>query len=394
MKITISKKRKSALRPDTLCIHGGINEDAKTGSINFPIYQASTFRYASFGKHNGYEYGRTGNPTRHSLEMLIADLEKGEAGFAFSSGMAALSTVLLMFEAGGKILISQDIYGGTYRIFESVFKNFNLEYEMVNTTSLKDIKDKFAQSKNIKAILIETPSNPLLSITDIAGVAEIAKNNNALTIVDNTFMSPYLQNPLELGADIAVHSATKYLGGHSDVVAGLIACKDMALAEKIGFLQNSLGTVLGPFDSWILMKGIKTLAIRMDKHLENAEYIAKYLSNHKGVDEFYYPGMPNFDGYELNKKQARGAGAMMSFKLSKNYDIAKFFNTLDIIALAESLGGVESLICHPATMTHAAMPKEIQQLAGITDNLIRLSVGIENKDDLKDDLEFAFQAAT
>lgn len=390
MKISAGKDKKQFLHPDTLCIHGGISEDAQTGAINVPIYQASTFRYFKTGKHQGWEYGRTGNPTRHSLEVLIKDLEGGDRGFAFASGLAAITTVLMLFKAGDTILISQDIYGGTFRIFDSVFKEFNLNYQLVKSCDIKDVKQKFAQHKNVKAIFIETPANPLLQITDIKAVSEIAKSFNALTIVDNTFMSPYLQKPIELGADIVVHSATKYLGGHSDVVAGLVVTKTEALSEKIAFLQNCTGAVCGPFDSWLLMKGIKTLAIRMDKHLSNAAYLANWLEGLDAVCEIFYPGLKNFDGYELNKKQSKGSGAIISFKLAKGFNIARFFEALDIIALAESLGGVESLICHPATMTHLAMPKEVKVLAGITDNLIRLSVGIENACDLQKDLENAF----
>ncbi|MDR2860385.1 MAG: PLP-dependent aspartate aminotransferase family protein [Elusimicrobiota bacterium] len=374
------------MKSDTLCIHGGISEDQATGAINIPIYQASTFRQIEMGKHKGFEYGRTGNPTRHSLEMLIADLESGAGGCAFASGLAAITTVLFLFKSGDKILLSQDIYGGTFRIFESIFAKFNLQYEIVNSTKLSEIEQKLSQDKTIKAIMIESPANPLLSITDIKGISQIAKKYSALTIVDNTFMSPYLQKPLDLGADIVVHSATKYLGGHSDVIAGLAVAKSKEIAEKLAFLQNSLGTILEPFDSWLLMRGIKTLSVRMDKHLENAQYLAEFLQSIDAINEVFYPGLEGAQGYELNKQQAKGAGAVISFKLSDKYDMNEFFKKLDIIAFAESLGGVESLICHPATMTHASIPKEIRDLVGITDNLVRLSVGIENKEDLKNDI--------
>ena len=374
---------------ESAVIHGGIYGDKTTGAVNVPIYQTATYEQSGLGENTGWEYSRTGNPTRASLEALIAELECGKKGFAFASGMAAITAVLSLFKKDDKIIISSNVYGGTFRVLDKIFKNFNIEYEMVDTTNL-DLLEKSIDI-NVKAILIETPANPLLTITDIAGIVNIAKKHNILSIVDNTFMTPYLQRPIELGIDIVIHSATKYLGGHSDIVAGLVVVKEDTLAEKIAFIQNATGGILGPFDSFLLIRGIKTLAIRMDRHVENAEKIASFLQNNKAVKKVYYPGLKDFVGYEINKKQAKNGGVMMSFELYENCDIRKFFKSLHLIALAESLGGVESLVCHPASMTHASIPKEIRDKIGITDGLIRLSTGIENIDDLILDLNQAIE---
>lgn len=372
----------------TTLIHGGIDGDSRTGAVSVPIYQTSTYRQSGLGENSGYEYSRTGNPTRESLEKLIAELEGGTAGFAFGSGMAAITAVLSLFRSGDKIIISSNVYGGTFRVLDKVFKNFGLTYEIVDTSDLPLLESRI--SGNVKALMIESPANPLLTITDIAAASEIAHRHDLKVIVDNTFMTPYLQQPLQLGADIVVHSATKYLGGHSDLVAGLAVVKDKETAERLGFLQNATGGVLGPFDSWLLTRGIKTLSVRMDRHLENAAYLADFLRIHDGVTKVYYPGFEDFPGYEIQKKQASGAGAMISFVLSDRYDIHQFFRSVKLIALAESLGGVESLVCHPASMTHASIPYEIRQEVGIVDNLVRLSVGIEDKNDLAADLAQAF----
>ncbi len=372
----------------TALIHGGIDGDSRTGAVSVPIYQTSTYRQKGLGENSGYEYSRTGNPTRESLEKLIAELEGGTAGFAFGSGMAAITAVLSLFQSGDKVIISSNVYGGTFRVLDKVFKNFGLTYEIVDTSDLPLLESRI--SGNVKALMIESPANPLLTITDIAAASEIAHRHGLKVIVDNTFMTPYLQQPLKLGADIVVHSATKYLGGHSDLVAGLAVVKDKETAERLGFLQNATGGVLGPFDSWLLTRGIKTLSVRMDRHLENAAYLADFLRKHDGVTKVYYPGFENFPGYEIQKKQASGAGAMISFVLSDRYDIHQFFRSVKLIALAESLGGVESLVCHPASMTHASIPYEIRQKIGIVDNLVRLSVGIEDKNDLAADLAQAF----
>lgn len=374
---------------ETAFIHGGIYGDKNTGAVNVPIYQTSTYEQDCLGQDRGWEYSRTGNPTRAALEALIAELEHGKAGFAFGSGMAAITAVLSLFHSGDKIIISSNVYGGTFRVLNKVFNSFEISYSIEDTTNLQTLESKI--TPDVKAILIESPANPLLTITDIKGVADLAKKHNILSIVDDTFMTPYLQRPLELGVDIVVHSATKYLGGHSDVVSGLVVVNDEKLAERIAFIQNSTGGVLGPFDSFLLIRGIKTLGVRMDRHVSNAEKAVEFLQNHKAVKKVYYPGLKDAQGYEINKKQAKNGGAMISFELYENYDIKKFFSSLKLIALAESLGGVESLVCHPASMTHASIPYETRQKIGITDGLIRLSIGIENIDDLIDDLKQAIE---
>ena len=378
-------------RFSTELIHGGIDGDLGTGAVSVPIYQTSTYRQQGLGDNSGYEYSRTGNPTREALEKLAAELEGGSGGFAFGSGMAAITAVLSLFRSGDRVVISSNVYGGTFRVLDKVFKNFGLSYEIVDTSDLGLLESRLDES--VKALIIESPANPLLTVTDIAAAAELAHRHGAAVIVDNTFMTPYLQRPLELGADIVVHSATKYLGGHSDLVAGLAVAKDPETAERLGFLQNATGGVLGPFDSWLLLRGIKTLSVRMDRHEENAAFLADFLRGHPGVTKVYYPGFADFPGYEIQKKQASGAGAMISFVLSDRYDIKRFYESVRLIALAESLGGVESLICHPASMTHASIPYEIRQKVGIVDNLVRLSVGIEDKNDLAGDLAQAFDRA-
>ena len=374
---------------ESALIHGGIYGDSFTGAVNVPIYQTSTYEQQGLGENKGWEYSRTGNPTRAALEALIAELEGGTAGFAFGSGMAAITAVLSLFKSGDKVLISSNVYGGTFRVLDKVFRHFGIAYDIADTTDIPALENAFDPS--VKAILIESPANPLLTITDIAAVAAAAKKHGALTIVDNTFMTPYLQRPLTLGADIVVHSATKYLGGHSDLVAGLAVVRDPALAERLAFIQNSTGGVLGPFDSFLLIRGIKTLAVRMDRHTENAEKAAAFLTENSAVKKVYYPGLPDAQGYEINRRQAKNGGAMISFELKENYNIRTFFKSLHLIALAESLGGVESLVCHPASMTHASIPYEVRQKVGITDGLIRLSIGIENIDDLLADLAQAIQ---
>lgn len=376
---------------ESALIHGGIYGDETTGAVNVPIYQTSTYEQQGIGQNKGWEYSRTGNPTRAALEALIAELEGGTHGFAFGSGMAALTAVLSLFKSGDKIIISSNVYGGTFRVLDKIFKNFNITYSIEDTTNLETLDTKV--TPDVKAILVETPANPLLTITDLHGVAEIAKKHGILSIVDNTFMTPYLQRPIESGIDIVVHSATKYLGGHSDVVAGLAVVHDKTLAERLAFIQNATGGVLGPFDSFLLIRGIKTLGVRLDRHTENALKIAKWLTTLDSVKKVYYPGLETAQGYEINKKQAKNGGAMISFELKENYDYKKFFSSLGLIALAESLGGVESLACHPASMTHASIPREIREKVGITDGLIRLSVGIESAEDLIADLTQAIEKA-
>lgn len=369
---------------ETALIHGGISIDERTGAVNIPIYQTSTYKQDGLGKMRGYEYSRTGNPTREALEALIAELEGGYAGFAFGSGMAALTAVLSLLHSGDRVLISSNVYGGTFRLLSKVFDHFDITYTISDTTDIASFEGDIAE--DAKAVIIESPANPLMTVTDIRAVAEAAHRHGLLVIVDNTFMTPYLQKPLELGADIVVHSATKYLGGHSDVVSGLAVVNSKELAEKIAFIQNSTGGVLGPFDSFLLIRGIKTLAVRMDRHVYNAEKVADYLSKHDAVKNVYYPGLPDSQGYEVNRRQAKNGGAMISFELKDNYDINTFFESLQLVSLAESLGGVESLVCHPSSMTHASIPADIRKKVGITDGLIRLSVGIEQIDDILEDV--------
>lgn len=374
---------------ESLVIHGGIDGDKETGAVNVPIYQTSTYKQEEIGVNKGYEYSRTGNPTRAALEKLISDLEEGKNGFAFASGMAAITAVIMLFKSGDKILISNNVYGGTFRVLDKIFNNFNIKYKMIDMTDIKNVENSI--DEEVKAIFIESPTNPLMDITDIKAVSEIAKKSGLLTVVDNTFMTPYLQKPLNLGADIVLHSATKYLGGHSDLIAGLVVVNSEELAEKMHFIQNSTGGILQPFDSFLLIRGIKTLPVRMDRHIQNATAVAEFLESREEVDEVYYPGLKSHPGYELQKKQAKGSGAVLSFVLDKKYDYKKFMKNIELITLGESLGGVESLACHPATMTHAALPYDLRQELGIVDNLIRLSIGIENIDDLIEDLKKAFE---
>ena len=376
---------------ETALIHGGISTDERTGAVNIPIYQTSTYQQDGLGKMRGYEYSRTGNPTREALEALIAELEGGYAGFAFGSGMAAITAVLSLLHSGDRVLISSNVYGGTFRVLDKVFNHFGIVYTIADTAH----PDVFASqiTPGVRAVMLESPANPLMTVTDIRAIAEISHAHGLLVIVDNTFMTPYLQKPLALGADIVVHSATKYLGGHSDVVAGLAVVSSAELAQRLAFIQNSTGGVAGPFDAFLLIRGIKTLAVRMDRHVENAQRAAAFLADHPAVKTVYYPGLPDAQGYEINRRQAKNGGVMISFELHENYDINRFFESLHLIMLAESLGGVESLVCHPATMTHASIPAAIRKRVGITDGLIRLSVGIEHSADILADLEQAIAAA-
>ena len=376
---------------ESLLIHGGIDGDERTGAVNVPIYQTSTYKQIALGEHKGYEYSRTGNPTREALEKLISELEGGVAGFAFASGMAAINAALLLLKSNAKVLISNNVYGGTYRILDKVFKNFDLKYEIVDTSDAKQVESKI--DSTVKALIIETPTNPLMSITDLKTLTGIAKKHGVLTIVDNTFMTPYLQKPIELGADIVVHSATKYLGGHSDLIAGLLVVNSKELAERVHFIQNATGGVLQPFDSFLLIRGIKTLAVRLDRHIENALAVVQALKENAAVEKIYFPGLEEHPGYAIHKAQAKGPGAMISFVLKPEYDVKSLFSAVEFLTLGESLGGVESLISHPASMTHASIPYEIRQEIGIVDNLIRVSVGIENKADIIADIENALKAS-
>ncbi|MCR5656415.1 MAG: PLP-dependent aspartate aminotransferase family protein [Butyrivibrio sp.] len=376
---------------NSLLIHGGIDGDETTGAVNVPIYQTSTYKQDGLGENRGWEYSRTGNPTRAALEKLIADLEKGQYGLAFASGLAAITTVLSLFKSGDKLIVSDNIYGGTFRILDNVFKNFGITYEIVDTSDTAAVEA--AISDEVKAVYVESPANPLLTVTDIAAVAEISKKHGKLLIVDNTFMTPYLQRPIELGADIVIHSGTKYLGGHSDTISGFVVVDDKEIADRLYYLQNAIGGVLAPFDSFLMIRGIKTLGVRMDRHVQNAVKIANWLKDSGYAKKIYFPGLESNPGYEVQKKQANGPGAMISFVLDKKYDYRKFYKNIKLITLAESLGGVESLVCHPASMTHAAIPYEIRQEVGIVDELIRFSVGIEDADDLIEDLKQAIEAS-
>lgn len=374
---------------ESLLIHGGIDGDEHTGAVNVPIYQTSTYKQPQFGVNKGYEYSRTGNPTREALEKLVADLEEGYAGFAFASGMAATTAVLSLFKSGDKIAISNNVYGGTFRVLDKVFSNFGIEYSIVNTSDLDEVRNSI--DEKVKAIYIESPTNPLMDVTDIEAVSKIAKEKGIYTIVDNTFMTPYLQKPITLGTDIVIHSATKYLGGHSDIVSGAVVVNNKELAERLHFVQNSTGGVLAPFDSFLLIRGIKTLAVRMDRHNLNAKFVAEFLRNREEIEKIYYPGFEDHPGYEIQSRQAKGYGGMLSFVLKEGYDYKKFLESLEMITFGESLGGVESLVCHPASMTHGSIPYELRQKIGIVDNLIRLSIGIENPEDLIKDLENALK---
>ncbi|MDT2671054.1 cystathionine gamma-synthase [Enterococcus dongliensis] len=371
----------------TQLIHGGISEDPLTGAVSVPIYQTSTYRQKKLGQPGDFEYSRSGNPTRQALEALIAELEGGVKGFAFGSGLAAIHAVLSVFQPGDHLILGDDVYGGTFRLLEKVFKPLGLTYTMVDSRELSQLEA--ALTDQTKALYLESPSNPLLKIIDLEKSAVWAKKHGLLTIVDNTFATPYLQQPLRLGADIVLHSGTKYLGGHSDLVAGLATTNNAELAEKIGFYQNAIGGVLGPQDSWLLQRGIKTLAVRMEAHQKNAEIIANFLSNHPAVAKVYYPGLAEHPSHNVAAKQMRGFGGMIAFELLDESQVANFVESLKVITLAESLGGVESLIEVPAIMTHASIPKEQREAAGIKDGLIRLSVGIEAVEDLQSDLNQA-----
>jgi cystathionine gamma-lyase len=373
----------------TKAIHAGVEPDPTTGAIMTPIYQTSTYVQESPGKHKGYEYSRTHNPTRDVLQNNLAALENGKFGLCYSSGLGATDCVMKLLRPGDEVVAANDLYGGTYRIFTKVFQEFGIKFHFVQMDNMDEIE------KNINAktrlIWIETPTNPLLNIIDIKAVAEISKRHKTLLCVDNTFASPFLQNPLDMGADIVMHSVTKYLGGHSDVVMGALVVKDEELKNRLAFIQNSCGATPGPQDAFLVLRGIKTLHIRMQRSCENAAKVADFLVNHPKVEKVYYPGLPSHKGHELAKKQMRGFGGMISFTLKgDDYDQAiRVMERLQVFALAESLGGVESLCTHPASMTHASIPKEQREKGGLKDTLIRLSVGIEDVEDLIEDLKQA-----
>jgi len=375
----------------TKAIHAGVHPDPATGAIMTPIYQTSTYVQEGVGNHKGYEYSRTLNPTRHALEKNIAAIENGKHGACFGSGLAAIDCVIKMLNPGDEIISTNDLYGGSYRIFNTIFAKYGLIFHFV------DMQDPAAVAalvnENTKLIWVETPTNPMMNIIDIKAMADIAKKANAMLCVDNTFATPYLQNPLDLGADMVMHSVTKYLGGHSDVVMGALVCNDDALATEMYRIQNSSGAVTAPMDSFLVLRGIKTLHLRMQRHCENGEQIARFLSTHPKVDKVYWPGFETHPNHHVAKAQMRGFGGMISFTLKGNQlqDALDLVKKVDIFALAESLGGVESLIGHPATMTHASIPKEVREQSGVVDSLIRLSVGVEDADDLIADLKQALE---
>lgn len=371
----------------TDAIHIGQEPDPATGAIIVPIYQTSTYVQEELGRHKGYEYSRTANPTRAALERNLARLESGQFGFAFASGMAAINAVLTLFKSGDHVVTCRNLYGGTFRLFERVLKNFGFEFTYVDTTQLDTIQA--AIRENTRLIFLETPTNPIMEITDLAAASELAHQRGLLVAVDNTFMSPYLQRPLELGADIVIHSTTKYLNGHSDGVGGAVVMNDSALAERLKFLQNAAGAVLGPMDSWLVLRGVKTLAVRMRQHSENGIAVANFLAAHLKVKTVHYPGLTSHPQYDLGRKQMHGPGGMLSFETGSIENARTVLNSVRLCSLAESLGGVETLISHPATMTHASVPPEERQRLGITDGLVRISVGIEDVEDLIADLDQA-----
>lgn len=373
---------------ETKLTQAGLCTDKTTGAISTPIYQTASFRHPAVGVSTGYDYSRTVNPTRQVLENTIAELETGDRGFAFASGMAAITTVLMMFSSGDHLLVSDDLYGGTYRVLERNFRQFGLTVDYVDTSDLIAVERGILSGKT-KGILVETPTNPLMKITDLVAISNLARKKGILTIVDNTFMTPYLQRPLELGADIVVHSGTKYLGGHNDVISGLVVTASKELSDKVGFISNSTGGILGPQDSWLMLRGIKTLALRMEKQQQNAQTIAEWLNRQRWIKKVHYPGLPEHPGHVVQAGQSSGFGAMLSFRVPDRDWVERMINQVKIITYAESLGGVETLITYPIKQTHGDIPVEVREKIGVTDDLIRLSVGIEHVDDLIADLEQA-----
>ena len=377
------------MKPATKFIHAGAAPDPSTGAIMTPIYQTSTYVQEAPGKNKGYEYARSQNPTRKALEDALAIIENGKYALAFGSGVAATDSVIKLLNPGDEVIAANDMYGGSYRLFTKVWERYGIKFIYVNTTDVENVKT--AVTNNTKLIWVETPTNPLMNITDIAAIAAIAKTANALLCVDNTFASPYLQNPLDLGADIVMHSSTKYLGGHSDVIQGALIMNDATIREKLYFIQKSCGAVPGPMDCFLILRGIKTLYVRMKQHCENGKAIAHWLRSHPKVAKVYWPGFEDSKGYAIAKKQMRDFGGMLSFELkdeSEN-EVKRVLSSTHLFSLAESLGGVESLINHPASMTHASIPKEERIKNGLSEGLIRLSVGIEDVDDLIEDLKNA-----
>jgi len=382
-------KLRPTTRFSTKCLHAGQEPDPSTGAIVTPIYQTSTYVQEALGKHKGYEYSRTQNPTRAALEGNLAAIESGRAAFAFASGMAAISAVASMLASGDHVVVSENVYGGTFRLFEKVLNRYHLSFSYVDTTNLDAASAAFTPAT--KMFFVETPSNPVMRLTDLAAAAALAHEHHARLIVDNTFASPVLQRPLELGADIVVHSTTKYLNGHSDSVGGAVIAKSDEDVEWIQFVQNAAGAILSPFDSWLVLRGTKTLPLRMAAHCANGQALAEFLERHPNVRAVHYPGLPSHPQHALAKKQMSGFGGMLTFDLGSLDAARNLLNNVHLIALAESLGGVETLISHPATMTHASVPPERRRALGITDGMVRISVGVEDIEDLKQDLSDALK---
>lgn len=377
---------------NTKAIHGNQHHDPATGAVMTPIYQTSTYAQTTPGGHKGYEYSRTGNPTRTALENMLASIENGNYGLAFGSGLAAIDAVIKLLNPGDEVISTNDLYGGTYRIFTKIFEKYGIKFHFIGMANSADI-EQYINAKT-KLIWVETPTNPMMNIIDIEAVSAIAKKHQLLLAVDNTFATPYLQQPINLGADIVMHSATKYLGGHSDVVMGALVVKDKALADQLYFIQNASGAVCGPMDSFLVLRGIKTLHVRMQRHCENGKAVAEFLANHPKIGNVYWPGFKSHPNHEIAKKQMKNFGGMISFstKGDKLEDAIKIVENLKIFTLAESLGGVESLSGHPASMTHASIPREERIKNGLVDSLIRLSVGIEDVEDLIADLDAALKS--
>jgi cystathionine gamma-lyase len=371
----------------TDAIHAGQHPDEVTGAVITPIYQTSTYAQQELGKNKGYEYGRTHNLTRSSMETNIATLEKGKYGIAFASGVASAHALLSLVKAGDHVICSSNVYGGTYRLFELIMKDYGLEFSWINTSDLSNIEK--AIRKNTKMVYVETPTNPMLTLTDLRGVVEIAEKSNLISVCDNTFMSPYFQNPLTFGIDIVLHSSTKYLNGHSDVIGGILVTSNEKFHDRLRYIQNATGGIPSPFDCWLVMRSTKTLAVRMERHEKNAMQLVKFLSDSGAAKKIYYPGLPSHSQHELAKKQMRGFGGMISVDFGDIETAKKVLKNVKIFTLGESLGGVESLISHPATMTHGSVPKQEREKLGITDGLVRFSVGIEDIEDLINDVKNA-----
>jgi len=383
------KAKQRKMKFATKAIHAGQHPEEVTGAVTTPIFQTSTYSNSKLGESKGFDYGRTINPTRSALESCLAELENGKHGFCFSSGMAAVHTVINLFRKGDHIICSDNVYGGTYRLYEQIMRNYGLDFTYVDTSDSELIEK--AIKPNTKLIYVETPTNPMLGISDLEAVSKIGKVNNIMTCVDNTFMSPYLQNPLDFGIDIVLHSTTKYINGHCDVIGGCIVTSDEALADRIKFLQNSIGSVPAPFDCFLILRSIKTLSLRMKTHNDNAFAIASRLLTNKKVIKVFYPGLESHPQHKVAKKQMRGYGGIISIDLGNYENAKKFCDSLKIFQIAESLGGVESLVCHPPSMTHGSIPKAMREEIGLTDGLIRLSVGIEDIEDLLEDINNALK---